>query len=44
MDGIQLVAEALKMFEAVKPGVEGMIATGTALKAGTKASSVSSIH
>jgi len=26
------------MFEAVKPGIEGMIATGTALTAGTKAS------
>jgi hypothetical protein len=38
MDGVQLVIEALKFFENVQPGMDGMIATGTVLAAGTKAS------
>lgn len=38
MDTVQLVMEALKAFEAIKPGVEGMVATGTALSATAKGS------
>jgi len=38
VDGVQLVMEALKAFEAIKPGMEGMLATGTALSAGVKGS------
>jgi|CXWL01.1.fsa_nt_gi hypothetical protein len=38
MDGIQFVTEALKTFETVKPGIEGIIASGTLLSATTKGS------
>lgn len=38
MDTVQFVQEALKTFEAIKPGIEGMIATGSALSATTKGS------
>lgn len=33
----QFIVEAIKFFENIKPGVEGAVATGTALHAGAKA-------
>lgn len=38
MDGFQLAMEAVKAFEAMKPGIEGALATGTLLTSTAKAS------
>jgi len=38
MDGFQLAMEAIKAFEAMKPGIEGALATGTLLTSTAKAS------
>lgn len=38
MDGVQIVMEALKAFEAMKPGLEGIAAGGALLSATTKGS------
>lgn len=38
MDGVQFAMEALKAFEAMKPGIEGIVAGGTLLSATTKGS------
>ncbi len=38
MDVTAMIIEALKFFEAVKPGVEGAVAVGTALVSSSKAS------
>lgn len=37
MDGFQLAMEAVKAFEALKPGIEGALATGTLLTTTAKA-------
>jgi hypothetical protein len=38
MDGVQFVLEAVKAFEAMKPGMEGMVTAGALLSAGAKGS------
>jgi hypothetical protein len=38
MDGVQFALEALKAFELIKPGIEGMVAGGTLVSATAKGS------